>query len=458
MSRVRQELAVIPRLAAPVVLAQVGWMMLGVVDTWFVGRLGPVPLAAVALGDLWAMGTMLVAMGVLMGLDPLVSQAHGAGDGRAAAHALQRGILLALVLAVPLSLAWLSTGPVLRLLGQDPELAALAHGYTRVQVFGVPAFLVFVALRQYLHGRAIMFPSFVVVVVGNAVNAFLDWVLIFGNLGAPALGVRGSGLATGIARVVMLVALFALVRWFDLHRDAWVPWSREAFSPHGLRALLALGMPVGLTLGLEMWAFAASGLFAGWLGADALAAHTIVLKVASLSYMVPLGISIASATRVGNLIGARDPHGARQAAFVALALGGGVMLVFATVFIGLRHAIPALFLPQDAGTVLALAAGIMPIAGAFQLFDGLQGVGGGVLRGMGATRPAALFNFVGYYVLGLPLGLWLAFRGPRFGLAGLWVGLALGLGAVAVASVLFIWRGGHALARGALPAESAPSV
>jgi MATE family multidrug resistance protein len=440
MSRVKQELAVIPRLAAPVVLAQVGWMMLGIVDTWFVGRLGPVPLAAVALGDLWAMATLLMAMGVLMGLDTLVSQAHGAGDGRAAAHALQRGLLLALALSLPLAGAWLSTGPVLRLLGQDPALAALAHGYVQVQVFGIPAYLVFVALRQYLQGRAIMFPSFVVVIAGNVVNAVLDWLLIFGHGGFPALGVRGSGLATGIARVVMLVVLFGLIRWFDLHRDAWVPWSREAFNPRGLRRLLALGLPVGLTLGLEMWAFAASGLLAGWLGSDALAAHTIVLKVASLTYMVPLGIAIASATRVGNLVGAGDPHGARRAAFVALSLGGGVMLVFAILFVLLRHAVPALFLAPGAAQVLALAAAIMPIAGAFQLFDGLQGVGGGVLRGLGRNRPAALFNFLGYYALGLPLGIWLAFGGPRLGLVGLWVGLALGLAAVAALSVMYIYR------------------
>lgn len=446
--RVRLELATIPSLAGPLILAQMGWMMLGLVDTFMVGHLGPRPLAAVALGDLWIVGTLLVAMGVMLGLDPIVSQAHGAGDGRRAAHALQRGVVLALLLSVPLAVLWLATGAALRLAGQDPALAAEADRFVGVQVFSIAPFLVFVALRQYLQGRTIMMPTLIVIVAGNVVNFVLDWLLIFGRLGFPELGVRGSGIATGVTRVVMLALLLALVRWYRLHEGAWVPWTREIFDLRRLREILGHGIPTGIQLGLEIWAFATTSLFAGWLGAEALAAHTIVLKLASFSYMVPLGISIAAATRVGNLIGARDRAGARCAAWVAIGLGGGVMTVFALLLVTLRTVLPALFLAPGQEAVVALAATIMPIAALFQFFDGTQAVGCGVLRGLGNTRPAALFNLVGFYALALPLALglgferpWGPFRGAGWGLPGLWTGLAAGLFAVAALLVLFLWRG-----------------
>lgn len=430
----RGEFAPLARLAAPVVLAQLGWMALGVVDALFVGRLGPNALAAVALGDLWIVGTLLAAMGVLMGLDPLVARAHGAGDGVGAARALQLGTVAALFLAIPLTLLWTQADLALRLLGQTPELAAAAQAYVSVQLWSAAPFLVFVALRQYLQGRAIMLPGLVVVVAGNVVNAVLDWLLIFGHWGFPALGVRGSGIATGVARVAMLVVLFALVRIWRLHEGAWTPWSREALRPAEVGRLLALGLPIGAQLMLEMWAFAASSLLAGWLGAAALAAHSVALKLASVSYMVPLGISIAAATRVGNLLGAGRPEQARRAAWTAVAMGAGVMTVSAVAFVVLRRGLPALFLRADAAESLPLAAGVLPIAAAFQLFDGTQAVAGGVLRGAGQTRAAALINLLGYYALALPLAYWLGFGagpGRGLGLSGIWIGLAVGLFAVA---------------------------
>jgi len=226
---------------------------------------------------------------------------------------------------------------------------------------------------------------------------------------------------------------------FDLHAGAWVPWSRAALSAAELRKILALGIPVGVQTSLEVWAFSGAALLAGRLGATALAAHSIVLNMAALSFMMPLGVSLAAATRVGNLLGARRPDDAQRAAWVAIGLGAGVMAVSALVFVAFRHWLPRLYTPD--AEVIALSATILPIAAAFQLFDGAQVAGCGVLRGMGRTRPAALFNLISYWLLGLPLGAWLGLR-AGLGLAGIWWGLCLGLAVVATLLVFFIrWRG-----------------
>jgi multidrug resistance protein, MATE family len=274
-----------------------------------------------------------------------------------------------------------------------------------------------------------------VVLIANLLNVAANWALIHGHLGLPALGLTGAGIATGLTRSLMLVMLALFTFRAGLHRGAWQPWSRAAVDRAGVAAIVRLGVPVGVQLGLEVWAFQAATLLAGWLGEAELAAHTIVLNVASLSFMVPLGIAMAAVTRVGNLLGAGDPRAAQRAAWVALAMGAAVMGASAVTFVLLRDVLPG-FYNRDAA-VLALAAGILPVAAAFQMFDGTQVVGGGVLRGMGRTRPAAWFNLVGYYLLGLPVAYALAFR-SGWGLAGIWWGLTLGLAVVALALVAWI--------------------
>ncbi len=445
------EASALSRLAWPVVLAQVGWMTLGLVDMWMVGKLGPRALAGVALGDLWVYGTLLVAQGIMMGLDPIVSQAHGAGQGARAGEALQRGVVLAVLLSIPVTVLWAATRPVLQLFGQDPGLCDVAQRYVTAQIFSPAPFLVFTAMRQYLQGRGMMIPPLVVVLVANLLNIFLNWVFIYGRLGFPAMGAPGSGLSTGITRLAMLLLLAGIIVALELHRDAWIPWSRSVLQLGRLREVLAYGIPVGAQLGLEVWAFSIVGLLAGWLGADQLAANTIVLKLSAFSYMVALGISHAAATRVGNLIGAGDRGEAQRAAWTAFGLTAAAMSVFALVFVLLRVRLPASFLPPDAVLAITAAAGTLPVAAAFQLFDGTQAVGGGILRGTGDTRPAAWFNAIGYYAIGIPLSVLLAFRGEAWGLPGLgwglrglWIGLAVGLGVVALLLVVYVSRRGPA--------------
>lgn len=429
MSPLRAEIRKVTQLAVPVVGATVGTMLMGAVDTAMVGRVSREALASASLGGVWIFGTFLFFQGVLMGMDPLVSQAHGRGDGAASGRALQRGVVLALLLSIPMAALWAFAGDFLALTGQDPELIAEAHRYVAVQIPSAPFLLVFVAVRQYLLGRELMRPPMWVVAVANVFNAFFNYALIFGHLGMPELGLFGAGIATTLTRVVMCLAMIGLVRGFDLHQGAWLPWSRESFAGREIWKMAAVGAPVAIQMAAEIWAFSASTLIAGRLGATSLAAHHVTLNVAAFAFMFPMGVSQGAATRVGNLLGAGKPEDAQRSAWISLAMGAGIMAIFAVLFIVARGWLPRIYTPD--ADVIAASAAIFPIAAAFAVFDGTQVVACGVLRGMGNTTPAARYNLLGYWVLGLPVGAWLALRGGM-GLAGIWWGLALGLAVVAL--------------------------
>ncbi len=442
MSPVRSELRRLVQLALPVVASTVGTSFMGVVDTAMVGRVGAEALAGAAIGNVAIWGTFLLFQGFLQGMDPLVAQAHGAGRGEECGRILQRAIVLALVLSIPLSLLWAYAGAFFRLTGQDPALVAEAERYVAVQIPSVPFMLVFVALRQYLHGRELMRPPMWVVGVANVSNVFLNWVLIFGHLGFPAMGLVGAGIATTLNRVLMCLALVLLVQRWRLHEGAWVPWSRDALDLGRLWRIAAIGAPVAIQVAAEVWAFSGSTLISGRLGTVAIGAHTVTLNLAALAFMFPLGVSQGAATRVGNLIGAGRPEDAQRAAWLSIGMGAALMAAFAGAFIALRPWLPRIYTADP--EVIAASMAILPIAAAFAVFDGTQVVGCGVLRGMGDTRPAARYNVLGYWVLGLPLGGWFALRGGA-GIAGVWWGLALGLAVVSGLLLLRIARRGPAI-------------
>lgn len=439
MRRTRHELRELGRLALPIVLAQLGMMGFGIVDMWMVGRLGSQALAAVALADVVLFGSLIFGVGLVMGIDPIVAQAHGARDGAAAGRALQQGMVLALPATVPIALVWFFTGDLLRAMGQEESLCVLAGDYARTQVFSVAPFLVYVAMRQYLQGRRLVWPPVWVILAANVCNAFLNEAWIFGRFGFPELGVPGAGFASGVTRTLMMFLLGALIVRGRLHRGAWAGWTRDAWGLVGLRRVLHFGLPISIYICLEVWAFNGATVLAGWLGEDATAAHVIALRCASLAFMVPLGIGIASATRVGNLLGARRPRRAQRAAWTALAVGGAVMAVSGTIFVTLPETLARQFTADPA--VVALAVAVFPIAAAFQLCDGLQAVGAGILRGMGTTRPVAVLMLIAFYGVALPLGYTLAFH-RGWGLPGLWWGLASGLFVVAAGLLGWVaWRG-----------------
>ena len=444
------ELRPLARLAGPIVLSQVGSHLMVAVDTAMIGHASSKALTASGIASVWLTGTSMLAYGVLHGMDPIVTQAHGAGDDERAHLALRRGVVVALLVGLLLALVWSVTGPALRVLGgQDPEIAAMAHRYALAQLPTVPFGMLFIALRQYLQGRGVLRPMVWAAVWGNLFNAAANGLLIYGGLGIPALGLTGAGIATGLTRLVMFLLVLAHAHGHPLMPERWWPRTRRAFEAGPLWQLIRIGVPVGVQMGLEVWAFGLSTLMAGWLGVTAGAAHMVALNLASLSFMVPLGVSMAATTRVGNLLGAGEADRAQRAAWTAMATGATCMAVSGMTFLLARTTIPRIYSSDP--EVLAAAAAILPIAAAFQVVDGIQVTGAGVLRGMGNTRPAALFNLLGYWILGLPLGWWLAFEGGH-GLAGVWWGLALGLLVVAVCLVAWIRRRGPARGSALAPA------
>ncbi|MCP4904524.1 MAG: MATE family efflux transporter [bacterium] len=423
------------RLSAPIATAQLGMMAMGVVDTMMVARVGAAELAAVAIASTWAWSSGSLAQGIVQGMDPLVSQAHGAGDGEAAALALQRGLLIATALSIPLMVLWLATETTLSALGQDPHVSSLAQAYLLARLPSALGFNLFIAMRQYLAGRTLVRPAMWVMLVCNGLNIFLNWLLIFGHLGFPALGLVGAGLATGITNVVLPGLLWAAILRFRLHEGAWRRWDRHSFEWPGIARYVGLGLPVGLQLALEANAFTLAMIMVGWMGVIELGAHQIVMNLASFTFMVPLGISIGASARAGNLIGAGDGARLRVACRTGLLMGAGVMAIAAFCFIAFRNGLPTLYGAEPA--VVAMAATLLPIAGAFQIADGVQAVGGGLMRGMGRPQAGAIVNLIGFYAVGLPLAYLLAFP-LGFGMRGIWWGLAAGLGGVALMLVAWV--------------------
>jgi MATE family multidrug resistance protein len=437
----RTEFAATLRLALPVVAVQVGMMLMGVVDTMMVGRVSAEALAAVALGALYFHGVAAFGMGLLLALDPVVAQAVGARDAPAVARAVQRGFVLAAVVSVPLMLAMLPAEGVLRALGQPTAVLPYAAGYVRASMPGVVPLLAFVVVRQVLqamgHTRAIV----VTIVVANVANVVLNWALIFGHLGAPALGPVGSAWASTGCRCLMAL-LLVVGAWTQL-RPTLRPWRAEAVRAPALVALTRLGLPIAAQQLLEFGAFGTVGLLMGRLGTAAMAGHQTALNLAALTFMVPLGIGAAAAVRVGHAVGAGDAPGMRRAAGAALACGVGFMATSACVLLLAPRALARLYTPDE--RVLAVAAALIPLAGIFQVFDGLQVVSLGVLRGAGDVRAPTVINVVGFWVIGLPVGIWLGLytsAGPR----GLWWGLVAGLAAV---SGILALRVRQVVARGA---------
>ena len=415
------------RLALPVAAVQLGIMAMGVADTIMVGHVSPAALAATALGNLYFFVAAIFGQGTLMALDPVISQAVGARDEDAIARAMQRGLVLALALTVVTVAAFLPVAWALSLLRQPAEVVPDAAAYVRVAIPGVFPFYAFVVLRQSLQAMGRVAPVLWTVLVANLLNIGLNWVFIYGNLGSPALGVAGASLATSIGRWAMAIMLLVLSGRELRHHLR--PWRKETSEVRALARMLHLGVPIGAQYLLEYGAFYAAALLMGVLGTTQIAAHQIAINLASFTFMVPLGVSTATAVLVGQAIGAGDEARARRVAVAGIALGTAFMALSAVAFRLFPEALARAY-SSDA-TVIALAAVLIPIAGVFQVFDGVQAVAAGVLRGIGDTHAPAVINVVGFWLIGLPVSWWLAFRYGS-GAVGLWWGIVVGLAAVAI--------------------------
>ncbi len=428
----RDELRAMVRLALPIVAVQLGQMLMGVVDTIMVGHVSPEAIAAVALGNLYFFGAAIFGMGALMALDPVVAQAVGAGDTIGVARGVQRGLILAVGLSLVATALLLPARPVLALLRQPPGVADVAATYARVEIAGILPFYLFGALRQSLQATKRVAPIVAAIVVGNLTNVALNYLWIYGHWGFPARGAVGSAWATSVSRWVMLALLLA-VAWRSL-KPQLVPFRREALAWEPLRRMVVLGAPIGVQYELEYGVFAVVGIMMGWMGTAQLAGHQVALNLASLAFMVPLGVSAAAAVLVGHAVGRGDIAEARRAAAAGLAAGVGFMSTSALVMLLFPMFLARIY-TRDAGVAL-LAASLLPIAGVFQVFDGIQVVSIGILRGVADTHAPMLVNVLGFWLVGLPVSAALGFGlhgGPR----GLWWGLTVGLMLVAL---ILIWR------------------
>ena len=431
----RREFAPMFRLALPVVLAELGWMTMGLVDTLMVGRISPEAIGAVGIGSALFMGVCIFAMGLLLGLDTLVSHAFGAGSVDECHRWLAHGVAVGLVLAIPMTLILLALRSALGAWGLHPDVLRLAVPYLGIVTWSLLPLLLYASFRRYLQGMGVVRPVMIALFTANALNVIVNWILIFGKLGAPAMGVRGAAWATVISRIGMAVFLWGAIVQRERGRRPGLFETRVRIESRRLKRLARLGLPAATQVTLEVGVFAAATALAGRLPPDSLAAHQIAVNLAAFTFMVPLGVASAGAVRVGHAVGRRDPEGAARAGWTALLFGTAFMSCAAAAFLVIPRVLIGAFTTDPA--VLRIGASLLFVGAIFQLFDGLQGVATGVLRGLGDTRSPMLWNLAGHWFIGLPLGYFLCFR-AGIGVIGLWWGLSMGLIICGIA-LLAVW-------------------
>ncbi len=423
------------RLALPVVAAELGWVAMSLVDTVMVGRVSAVAIGAVSIGGTLFYTLATFAAGLMLGLDTLVSQAYGAGNIRDCHRSLLNAIYLYLPLAPVIMLAAWWVGPGLTAFGVDPEVSRQANQYLRAVAWGSLPLLLYFAFRRYLQAMNLAKPVMFALISANVVHLIANWIFIYGNWGAPALGAMGAGWATCFSRVYMAGCLIGYTVWHA--RRNRTGWNETSLRPdwERMRRLLKLGLPAGFQISLEVGVFAAATALVGRLSPVILAAHQVALNCATITYMVPLGIGSAAAVRVGQAIGRGDKEGARFAGGTAILLGAAFMTLMGAAFVLVPRAILHAF--TDDSHVIEAGVTLLFVAAVFQLFDGIQTVSTGALRGLGDTHTPMLCNLVGYWFVGLPVGYWLCF-GQGQGAPGLWTGLCFALILIG-ATLLTVW-------------------
>lgn len=425
----RRELRELFRLALPLAAAQAGTQAMGLVDVAVLGRLGAQELAGAGMANAVYFAVSIFGMGMMLGVDPLISQAVGAGDHSRARHVLWQGVWLSVIVTAALTLVLLAGAVALPLVGAEPDVTRHARSFLLVRTASLLPFLMFFVMRAYLQAHHVTRPMVVAMVVANILNFTLDLAFVFGVRGwIPAMGVPGAALATVICTIAETVIVAMAIRRMKMTSHFDHRPERAA-----IRQAAHVGFPIALHMGAEIGVFALVALLAGRLGALQLAAHQLVISLASFSFVTAVGVAAAGSVRVGNAIGARDSVSTRVAGHAAFACGLVVMGIAAAAFALIPGPLARIFTNDPA--VIAAAIPLLLVAAVFQLSDGSQAVGAGVLRGAGDTKYTFYANMFGHWLIGLPVALWLGFsRG--LGIVGLWWGLCVGLTVVAV--LLFV--------------------
>lgn len=430
------------RLAAPLVVAELGWMGMGIVDTMMVGRVSAEAIGAVSLGSVLFYVVAMFGSSLMLGLDTLVSKAFGARRLMDCHHSLISALYFSLPLAPLLMLlvwCWL---PLLERFGINPSVLRQTVPYLMAIMWSTFPLLLYFTLRRYLQAINRVTPIMFALVTANLVNLAGNWILVYGHFGAPAMGAEGSGWATCISRIYMATVLVIYLLYDAARNHTGLFDAPLTLDFTRIRELIHLGLPAATQISLEIGVFAAATALIGTLDPLSLAAHQIAMNTASFTYMVPLGISSAAAVRVGQALGGGDVHGAGHAGWTAMGLGAAFMAAAGVVLITVPQYVARIFTTDRA--VIRTAVSLLTVAAAFQLFDGLQTVATGALRGTGDTRTPMICHLLLYWLVGLPLGYVLCFV-LRWGAVGLWVGLCVAL--ILIGSVLLaVWtRKVHAM-------------
>lgn len=432
----KEELASLINLAFPVVMAELGWMTMAVVDTAMVGRLNAVAIGAVGLGSILYGTIVLFGFGLLLSMDPLVSKAFGAGDIADCHHTLHQGIFLAFALTLPImGLSYALPALVLRW-DVNPLTAAACGPFIRVLSWSTLPLLLYACLRRYMQGRKLVRPVMAALISANLVNWLGNWALIYGHLGFRAYGIEGSAWSTVVSRIYMAGFLLLAILYNERSERSGLFHMHPRLDAERLREMLRIGVPAASQILLEVGAFAAATVIAGKLSPVALAAHQIALNCASFTYMVPLGIASATAVSVGHALGQNDHAGAVRAGWLGIGLGTACMGLGAIFFLAIPSQIMRIYTTQP--QVIRTGSSLLLIAAFFQLFDGIQTVTTGALRGVSDTASAMTLNFLGYWLIGLPVGWYLCFH-LRMGARGVWLGLSAAILLLAFA-LLAVWR------------------
>jgi MATE family multidrug resistance protein len=416
-------------LAYPVVLSQLGHVLVGTADSLMVGRVGTEELAAVSVANAVFSVAMMFGIGVSFGLTPLVAQSDGEGNHRSAMRFLKHSFIINLIFGLFLFSILLFGGFILDILDQPKEVVFLAKPYLTIIGVSLLPFMIFQTFKQFAEGLSLTKQAMYITISANVINIILNYILIFGKFGFEPMGLVGAGWATLISRVLMAVVMVIFVRYHKKFFNYWKYFKVTVWNTTSFKQLLNLGVPTGFQYIFEVGAFASAAIMIGWMGAVPLAAHQVAMNLASISYMMATGISAAATVRVGNQLGQRDIPTMRIAAFTCFLMAIIFMSITGLLFMGLNDYLPMLYTSDL--EVVKIASSLLIIAALFQLSDGVQVVGLGALRGMGDVKLPTAVTFMAYWVIGLPSGYLLAFT---FGLQeqGVWYGLLIGLSVTAV--------------------------
>lgn len=424
-------------LAYPIMLSQLGQVLVGVADSLMVGRLGAEHLAAASLANVIFYVIMVFGLGVSYAITPLVAAADGAQDQSRITAIFSNGLVVNTILGMILAFGVVLCTPVLYHLDQPAEVVTLAIPYLRIITVSLIPYMVFQSFRQFAEGLGNTRQAMYITLSGNVVNILLNYLLIYGKWGFPELGLNGAGWATLVSRIFMAI----LMGLFVYHASRFKPF-RRAFSffhisGSMIRRILKVGVPAGLQFVFEVSAFGFAAIMMGWLGTQTLAAHQIAINLASISYMMATGIASAATIRVGNQLGRRDMSNLRSAGNTSFVMVVLFMGFAALLFIGLRNFFPTLYINDV--KVIEIASQLLVVAAIFQISDGLQVVGMGALRGIEDVKVPTVIAVIAYWVVGLPVGYLLGFR-YGLGATGIWYGLLIGL---SLAAVLLVYRFQH---------------